>query len=299
MSKSPEQINDGVPSLAEENRAEYKHLFELQERSTNPAVQDYFKKKIEEVVTSAKEQMENIHGEGLVDKPKIDSFVNKANAELEVFQGKDKDLHNMQETLEKIWREADEFGLEKQKKEIAEILIRRELYPKHTTYWNDRFFFAHASGLTQKERSGDGTRENVKGLATRVIRNGMYQYFEQVTHLGLPLAELLKKDGILNDEDIIDKTGYANLSSGAIKRLAERYEISEEEIEGIALHLCMASLSKFKTREGEGIYDLDAGAGWLNTNEHVEQIANNYLKPDLAKVIINRIQNTSISYKQK
>ncbi len=201
-------------------------------------------------------------------------------------------LDAYKEKLKSMWQRSGDLGLIEERTAIASDLINPIFYPQHTCYHNDRFYVGHVSGL-------EGSR--MRNLATAVIRNGMFDYFEFNTHEGYPLAKLLRDESILEEEEFEDMRRdqshqrYHILSRRAIKCLAERYELSNDEIEGIAMNLCMAGLfsdraalycndSPFKG----GIYGMGSSAGRLRNGDFVENLARTYLKPDLAEAIINR-----------
>jgi hypothetical protein len=301
MPRSKEQ-----PSFAGENRQEYDDLFELNGKIDDPALKTYFEERIADVISRARKKMAHIHKEALkehadwqrgqADKQKVDSnnqFLEEAEAALK--RAKEvMDLGALKKELRELWEKADQRGLKEQQKQIAQILVDQNLYPKHTTSWNDRFYVAHKSGIIDRD-----------DLAAMVIRNGISKYFEDVTHEGYPLLALLQKEGIVDEHDYEEniskeEPGYNNtLPPGAIRRLAAEYEITPDKIEGIALTLCLAAMYKAKHRgkrtdrrwyksSNGGIYDLDADSSRICDINEVKRIADTYLDQDLAKVVRDR-----------
>lgn len=194
--------------------------------------------------------------------------------------------------LKELWLEADGLNLKEEKEKLGRILLNPAFYSGHTTRWNDLFYVLHKSGF------------RIKTYVLNVIRNGMFEYFEFETHEGYPLAELLKNEDIMEEEEFIrmDKRNYNLLSCDVIYKLAELYKVSQSEIEHIALGLCLAGLRFIEIRQEEfkdnclkpsefDFVDSSAARGWLANKGSIKYIARHFLGSDLKNAIEVRIQH--------
>ena len=158
---------------------------------------------------------------------------------------------------------------------MAQVCYARQ--GSHSCYLNDSFCIAHLFNLEE-----DKKRES----SLNMLKNSIAGYFEPVTHGGFRLADLLEKYRVTEHHFNIPpekEHDYYRLSYKRIKKIAQVFKCSDEDLEHLAEDVCKWALN---TTFGVDNLEYSFSASSPPKTQMLRTIARSYIsQPKLSEIL--------------
>ncbi|MCK4670833.1 MAG: hypothetical protein KAT43_06530 [Nanoarchaeota archaeon] len=164
----------------------------------------------------------------------------------------------------------------------------------HNSFNNDRFYIAHRFGLDDDKK---------RASARALIINGMAGYYEPKTHGGFRLSDYLCELGIIEkpDYNLGPKEGlYAFLGKNRIRKIAEKFGFTDDELADCAEEVCEWSFKKIYPETRDILDDMGPNFS-LNGNtilliRQLSSLAQTFLSGERLDAMRTRISDADESH---